>query len=180
MINFSINPKIPVLPDSTLNWGNGDFFDAFWKAISDCLCVLIWQWIPNNSVTVQSRPIFYGCVYLSLSIHTHIYIHICDVCVLISSAHTSLASNQWKHSGYSCFSNRLTTESLWQPVCPGLCLPLNMGFHFIASTLGKQKQQGNNNKKNLMLQPKLELLHKNRREAELLVWCFSSVYSNLN
>ena len=118
------------------------------------------------------------CIYLS--IHTHIYIHICDVCVLISSAHTSLASNQWKHSGYSCFSNRLTTESLWQPVCPGLCLPLNMGFHFIASTLGKQKQQGNNNKKNLMLQPKLELLHKNRREAELLVWCFSSVYSNLN
>lgn len=29
MMNFSINPKIPVLPDSILNWGNGDFFDAF-------------------------------------------------------------------------------------------------------------------------------------------------------
>lgn len=81
MINFSINPKIPVLPDSTLNWGNGDFFDAFWKAISDCLCVLIWQWIPNNSVTVQSRPIFYGCVYISLSLYTHIYTYTYVMCV---------------------------------------------------------------------------------------------------
>lgn len=140
----------------------------FIRTIRTSLCV--WTWLLDFK-QLSSAGLYFMCVYTH---HTYV-----SLCLLISSGHMSLAKNQWKHSECSCFMQPADNRILMTVCLSWATLTTekqkkNSEFYFTASTVGKTKTA---ERKQVILQPKLELHYKNR--TKLPIWSFNSDYSNL-
>lgn len=161
MINLTANPKISPLP------GSGSKIEVFFykNNYNMPVCMSLVSGFQTAQWLCSIGPYF---MHICVCIYTHTHVSV----VLINSGHMSLARKQGKHSGCSCFMQP-AENSILTTVCLGPCLPLASTEHWIWFHCFYRGKIKTAERKQVVLQPRLELHYKNT--AKLLVSVLTTV-----